>query len=120
MTKPDCNGPDCRRKVERQGLCWGHFRQKDRGKPLTPIQPKKSDLSLLVKAALELANADDNEKADAAFASLADRLRIQAMRYALKVLRKQGFYHPLMKSYDLATNAVHSTTKNPGEGSGKD
>jgi len=65
----ECNGPECRRLVFRAGLCRGHYWQRQQGRPLKPLAPRRqSRAERLAAAALAYADAetpDDYERAQA-------------------------------------------------------
>lgn len=72
-----CSGPECQRPVARSGLCWGHYRQRQRGHRLRPLEPRDlAPIHSLTAAALAYAQADD-EDYDRALA----RLKTAARRY---------------------------------------
>lgn len=66
-----------------RALCDGHRKQKQSGKPLTALAPRKRTLrGALVDAAIALADVSTHGDDDGAFAARWDQLKMAAIRYA--------------------------------------
>ena len=60
-----CQGPDCDRNAERDGLCRGHRQQRYDGKELTPLRAYRQDpWERIFEAFLSLLDADPEDDAE--------------------------------------------------------
>lgn len=77
----DCTVDGCLRPARRSGLCWGHLKQRTKGKPLSDLAEKgHGPKRVLQEAIYDWVEADASDKA--AWARAWDRVRKAAVRYA--------------------------------------
>lgn len=74
-----CTISGCDKPSARGGLCWGHVKRRQKGKPLTELGERLSPKERLVKAALDLAAACDFD--EILFRKLQKRLMEHARAY---------------------------------------
>lgn len=76
-----CDVDGCNHPPAPGGLCWGHRKQKQRGRQLTPLQPRgRAPGQVLEAAALNLADASSED--ESAYHRAKVRLKMAALRYA--------------------------------------
>jgi hypothetical protein len=84
---PRCYGPRCSEPAERQGLCWGHMKQKQRGQELRPIV--SSPEGRVIEIGSEMLEAEDDGEWDNA--------RIRFLRAAEAMMRALGWRPPMVR-----------------------
>ena len=86
MGESYCAFPDCGEEAQRYGLCWGHVKQKQRGRPLTPLKEALSPEEAVLAAGNDWLEADENDEYRAA--------RTRFLLAASRWLRSQGWKPP--------------------------
>lgn len=67
-----CSVSDCEREAVARGMCWGHYKRTQRGRPSSaPLRPRGNPWNRVFEAGLALAGAEEDED----FARLRERLR---------------------------------------------
>lgn len=56
-----CGGPECERPAERDGLCAGHRKQKQRGGPLRPLEERTSIEERVLEAGSDWLEAESDQ-----------------------------------------------------------
>lgn len=70
-----CLAPGCERPATRRGMCRGHRKQHEAGRPFTPLQPRNQSPFERYETAVRVYD-DTSAEDDAAFARNAARLRV--------------------------------------------
>lgn len=61
MAEVPCAFPDCTEDAQRYGLCWGHAKQKQRGRPLTPLREVLNPKEAVLAAAVDWVEVDSED-----------------------------------------------------------
>lgn len=100
-----CTAPDCERAAARDGLCWGHLKQRQRGRRLTPLRERYESPWVRLVAAME---AYENADSDEAFERAKDRCRKAAKAFVDSLnapprvscrLRRDGIWECRVRAY---------------------
>lgn len=83
-----CRADQCDRDAAPGGLCWGHWKQKQRGKPFSELRPYGDPKECWMRAQMAYADCDTDAAADHMWRRLYDRLRIATRRKVLAGLKK--------------------------------
>jgi hypothetical protein len=77
-----CGVDGCDNGGRKAGLCWAHYKRRQRGRPLSPpiAHPPRTWSESLTRAALKYADVESED--DHAFLRARDALRRQALTFA--------------------------------------
>lgn len=87
MADSYCSFPDCLEEAKRYGLCWGHAKQRQRGRELTPLAQAMSPKEAFLEAALAWVEAEGDAEYDQAEA--------RVMRSGEAWMRSRGWRPPV-------------------------
>jgi hypothetical protein len=87
---PQCEFAECGREAFRDGLCFGHFKQRQRSQELRPLRGYRSERETLLRNAFALADLDENLEADYDFERAIQRFFKSVLRYQFHRYRRRG------------------------------
>ena len=82
-----CAFPECGEEAQRYGLCWGHAKQKQRGRGLTPLKEQLTPEEAVLEAGSDWLEAEE----DADYRRARARFLVASMRW----MRAQGWRPPV-------------------------